>query len=99
MSKLARDVNTKAIQVLRPSTVSKVSTSDTAASSSAIAANIRVARIISDSDCFYSVEGTATTSSSYLPANTIEYIHVYEGDTVSVILASGTGSAYITSMV
>jgi hypothetical protein len=99
MSKLARDVNTKAIQVLRPSTVSKVSTSGTAASSSAIAANIRVARIISDSDCFYSVEGTATTSSSYLPANTIEYIHVYEGDTVSVILASGTGSAYITSMV
>ncbi len=99
MSKLARDVNTKAIQVLRPSTVSKVSTSDTAASSSAIDANIRVARIISDSDCFYSVEGTATTSSSYLPANAIEYIHVYEGDTVSVILASGTGSAYITSMV
>ena len=99
MSKLARDVNTKAIQVLRPSTVSKVSTSGTAASSSAIAANIRVARIISDSDCFYSVEGTATASSSYLPANTIEYIHVYEGDTVSVILASGTGSAYITSMV
>ena len=99
MSKLARDVNTKAIQVLRPSTVSKVSTSGTAASSSAIAANIRVDRIISDSDCFYSVEGTATTSSSYLPANTIEYIHVYEGDTVSVILASGTGSAYITSMV
>lgn len=99
MSKLARDVNTKAIQVLRPSTVSKVSISGTAASSSAIAANIRVARIISDSDCFYSVEGTATTSSSYLPANAIEYIHVYEGDTVSVILASGTGSAYITSMV
>lgn len=99
MSKLARDVNTKAIQVLRPSTVSKVSTSDTAASSSAIATNIRVARIVSDKDCFYSVAGTATTSSSYLPANAIEYIHVYEGDTVSVILASGTGSAYITSMV
>jgi hypothetical protein len=99
MSKLARDVNTKAIQVLRPSTVSKVSISGTAASSSAIAANIRVARIVSTSDCFYSVEGTATTSSSYLPANAIEYIHVYEGDTVSVITDGTTGSAYITSMV
>ena len=99
MSKLARDVNTKAIQVLRPSTVSKVSISGTAASSSAIAANIRVARIISDSDCFYSVEGTATTSSSYLPANAIEYIHVYEGDTISVITSGDSGSAYITSMV
>ena len=99
MSKLARDVNTKAIQVLRPSTVSKVSISGTAASSSAIAANIRVARIVSTSDCFYSVEGTATTSSSYLPANSIEYIHVYEGDTISVITSGTTGSAYITSMV
>jgi hypothetical protein len=99
MSKLARDVNTKAIQVLRPSTVSKVSISGTAASSSAIASNIRVARIVSTSDCFYSVEGTATTSSSYLPANAIEYIHVYEGDTVSVITDGTTGSAYITSMV
>ncbi len=99
MSKLTIDANAKPIQVLRPTTVSKVTTSGTAASSSAIAANIRVARIISDSDCFYSVEGTATTSSSYLPANAIEYIHVYEGDTVSVILAAGTGSAYITSMV
>ena len=69
------------------------------ASATAIAAGIRVARIVSDSDCFYSVTGTATTSSSYLPANAIEYVHVFTGDTVSVILASGTGSAYITSMV
>ena len=99
MSKLAIDVNAKPVQVLRPSTVSKVTTSGTAASSSAIGANIRVARIVSDKDCFYSVEGTATTSSSYLPANAIEYIHVYEGDTVSIILASGSGSAYVTSMV
>ena len=99
MSKLARDVNTKAIQVLRPSTVSKVSVSGTAASATAIGANIRVARLVATTDCFYSVDGTATTSSSYLPANAIEYIHVYEGDVVSTITEGNTGSIFVTSMV
>ena len=99
MSTLTIDANAKPIQVLRPTTVSVVSLSGSAASATAIAGDIRVARIVSDTDCFYSVTGTATTSSSYLPANAIEYIHVFTGDTVSVITSSSSGSAYITSMV
>ena len=99
MSTLTIDANAKPIQVLRPTTVSVVSLSGSAASATAIAAGIRVARIVSDTDCFYSVTGTATTSSSYLPANAIEYIHVFTGDTVSVITSGSSGSAYITSMV
>ena len=99
MSTLTIDANAKPIQVLRPTTVSVVSLSGSAASAPATAAGIRVARIVSDTDCFYSVPGTATTSSSYLPANAIEYIHVFTGDTVSVITSSSSGSAYITSMV
>ena len=99
MSTLTIDANAKPIQVLRPTTVSVVSLSGFAASATATAAGIRVARIVSDTDCFYSVTGTATTSSSYLPANAIEYIHVFTGDTVSVITSGSSGSAYITSMV
>jgi hypothetical protein len=99
MSTLTIDANAKPIQVLRPTTVSVVSLSGSAASAPATAAGIRVARIVSDTDCFYSVTGTATTSSSYLPANAIEYIHVFTGDTVSVITSGSSGSAYITSMV
>ena len=99
MSTLTIDANAKPIQVLRPTTVSVVSLSGSAASATATAAGIRVARIVSDTDCFYSVTGTATTSSSYLPANAIEYVHVYTGDTVSVITSGSSGSAYITSMV
>jgi hypothetical protein len=99
MSTLTIDANAKPIQVLRPTTVSVVSLSGSAASATATAAGIRVARIVSDTDCFYSVTGTATTSSSYLPANAIEYIHVFTGDTVSVITSGSSGSAYITSMV
>ena len=99
MSTLTIDANAKPIQVLRPTTVSVVSLSGSAASATATATGIRVARIVSDTDCFYSVTGTATTSSSYLPANAIEYIHVFTGDTVSVITSGSSGSAYITSMV
>jgi hypothetical protein len=99
MSTLTIDANAKPIQVLRPTTVSVVSLSGSAASATATAAGIRVARIVSDTDCFYSVTGTATTSSSYLPANAIEYVHVFTGDTVSVITSGSSGSAYITSMV
>lgn len=99
MSTLTIDANSKPIQVLRPTTVSKVSISGTAASATAIAAGVRVARLVSTVDCFYSVTGTATVSSNYLPANAVEYIHVYEGDTVSTITSGGTGSIFVSSMV
>lgn len=97
MSRLARDANSSPIQVLRPSTSQTVSVSGTAASSSAVTG--RVVRIVCTVDVFYSVEGTATTSSTFLPANAIEFIHTYSGDTVSFITSSATGTAYITEMV
>ena len=99
MSKMAIDANAKPIQVLRPTTTATVSVSGTAAASSAISANARVARIVTNTSCFYSVTGTATTSSAYLPADTLEFIHVYEGDTISFITSGGTGTAYVTEMV
>lgn len=99
MSKLAKDTNRNAIQVLRPDVVEVESISGSAAAATAITAETRVVRLVSTVDCFYSVTGTATTSSNYLPANTIEYIHVYTGDVVSTITSGGTGSIFITSMV
>lgn len=99
MSKMAIDANAKPIQVLRPTDTYTVSVSGAAASSSAITANARVARIIATAPVFYSVSGTATTTSAYLPAEAIEYIHVYEGDTISFITSGSTGVAYVTEMV
>ena len=99
MSKLARDVNTKAIQVLRPATTSKVSISGSSNAANSTGADIRVARVISTVDCFYKMAGPSTTSDAFLPANTIEYVHVYEGDNIAFITAGGTGSAYVTDMV
>ena len=99
MSKLAIDANAKPIQVLRPISTNTVVASGSAASSSAISAAARVARIISTAPVFYSVTGTATTSSAYLPAETLEFIHVYEGDTISFITDGTSGTVYVTEMV
>lgn len=97
MSRLARDANSDAIQCLRPSTTSTFAVSGTAASSNSISE--RVVRIMSDVDCFYTINGTATVNSVPLPASTIEFIHTFEGDTISVITSSASGTFYITEMI
>ena len=99
MSKLTLDRNALPIQVLRPYTTGRVSISGTAAASSAVSADARVLRVVSNTDCFYAIGSTATTSSVYLPAGMIEYLHVFEGDTVSFITSGASGYAYATEMV
>lgn len=99
MSKLAIDTNAKPIPVLRPSTVRVTSISATAANGSSFNDNVRVARIVATTDCFYRVGATATTSHNFLPANTIEYVHVLDDEIVSFITSGGTGTAYVSAMV
>jgi hypothetical protein len=97
MSRLARDANSQPIQCLRPSTGQSVNVSGTAASSTSITQ--RVTRIVSTVDVHYSVEGTATTTDCFLPANFVEFIHTYEGDTISFITSGSTGTVYVTEMI
>ncbi len=97
MSRLARDANSAPIQCLRPSTSQTVNASGTAASSSAVTQ--RVARVVSTVDVHFSVEGTATTSSCFLPANFVEFVHTYSGDTISFITSGSTGTVYVTEMI
>jgi hypothetical protein len=100
MSTLTIDSNAKPIQVLRPLSTSTRSLSGTAASATAISAASRVARIVATTDCFYNVTTTATVSNSvYLPAGTVEFVHVFAGDTISFITSGATGTAYISEMV
>lgn len=98
MTKLALDGNAKPIQVLRPESTTVLSVSGTAADSSAITGDVRVIRLVSTVDCFYTLNATATTSDVFLPANSIEYIHIYDRDYVSVITGGTTGSTYVTEM-
>ena len=97
MSRLARDTGAAPIQVLRPGDAQTVSVSGTAASSTSLTQ--RVTRIIATVNVHISVEGTATTSDYFLPANTIEYIHTYNGDTISFITDGTSGTAYVSEMI
>lgn len=97
MTKLAVDTNAKPIQVVRPTTAQHVAISDTAVNATAVAT--RVSRIVATVDCFYSLVGTASASSTFLPANAVEFVHTYEGDVFSIIAPSGAGSFNITQMV
>ena len=97
MSRLAKDVNAAAIQCLRHSTTEKVTVGGTAASSSAIVN--RVVRVVADTDVFFSVVGTASTSSCYLPQGSVEFIHTYTGDTISFITSGASGNVYVTEMI
>jgi|TARA_R110000744_G_scaffold66587_1_gene136130 hypothetical protein len=100
MSTLTIDANAKPIQVLRPKYTTRYSLSGTAtASGYTVGAGIRVVRIVSTLDCHYDPIATATTSKVFLPAGVVEYIHVYEGDQISMITSGATGYAYVTSMV
>jgi hypothetical protein len=96
MSRLARDSGAAPIQCLRPGAAQTVSVSGTAASSTAVSQ--RVARIVATTDVHVSVSGTATTSDFYMPANTVEYIHTFDGDTISFITDGTTGTAYVSEM-
>ena len=97
MSRLARDANSQPIQCLRPGASQTVSVSGTAASSTSITQ--RICRIVSTVDVHVSVTGTATTSSMFLPSNSVEFIHTYEGDTISFITGGSSGTVYVTEMI
>jgi len=99
MTKLAIDANSKGIQCLRPAATQKVAISGTAASAAAWGSGVRVLRLVSTTDLFYSVVGTATTSSVYLPAGTIEFIHVFSTDGLSAITSGAVGDLFVTEMV
>ena len=97
MSRLARDTGAAPIQCLRPGSAQTVAVSGTAAASTSITA--RVTRIVATVDVHISVSGTATVSDYYIPANTVEFIHTYNGDTISFITDGSTGTAYVSEMI
>lgn len=97
--KMIQDQNGDPVPVLKPTSTEKLAITGAAASGAALASNTSVMRIISTVDCYYSIDGTATTSSAYLPAGTIEYIGMYNSDTLSVITGGGAGSMFISEMI
>jgi hypothetical protein len=96
---LAIDNNANPIQVMTPVSTEALAVTTAAASAAARNTATNVVRIVCTQPCFYSLSGTATTSSVYLPAETVEYIKCAASDTLSVILATGSGTAYISECI
>lgn len=96
---LAIDSNAKPIQVMTPVSTEALAVSGTAASAAARDTDTNVVRIICTQPCYYSINSTATINSAYLPADTIEFIKCQASDTLSIILASGSGTAYISECI
>jgi len=101
-TELARSFNlSETIQALAPGTTQTVSTaSSSAATSNAFASGTTVVRIIATEDCniVFAASPTATTSSTFLPANQVEYFKVTAGDKVAAIQNSASGTVYVTEM-
>lgn len=76
-----------------------VTAGSTSQQSSAVAGKLNIYRIVASCDCHIEtgVNPTATTGSAMIPAYTIEYIVIPEGEKVAVLkFATQTGTMYIT---
>ena len=78
-----------------------VATSGTSAQSAALGiaeSGVFWVRLCADTDTYYAIGSnpTATTSSTFLPADTIEIIKVDVGDKVAGIIGTGTGILGVT---
>lgn len=91
--------NAQALKIGTTDTVAIGGTS--AAQSAAVSERCTIARIVSDVDCFIACGSspTATSSSMFLPANSVEYFHVFGGvDKFAVIQDVSAGTLYVTEM-
>jgi hypothetical protein len=75
-------------------------TASSVAASNPFGAQTRSVRLAADSACNYAIgDGaqTATASSPFLPANTIEYVEVNPGQSIAAIRAAADGLVVATS--
>ncbi len=102
MTTLATDSNGMAIQAIRQGTIhTPLTTSGSSNTSLAFGSKTNIIRIVCSAACHYLVGavGTtpvATTNSTYLPADAVEYVYVYPNEKIAVIQAVSGGLFNIT---
>jgi|694.fasta_scaffold57624_7 hypothetical protein len=94
----AEDLNGQYLDAVGLGASQAVAYTGTAAASNAFNAQTSVVRVVATTDCFISTGAnpTATTSSAYLPAGTVEYIRVNPQDKISAVRRSADGTLYVT---
>jgi len=97
MTILADDLNSETIQCVGIGAAQAVSF-DGSTQSTATSTNTRIVRLVSTTACHvaFGSNPTATTSSTYLPAGSVEYFKIKGGDKIAAIKNTAAGSLYIT---
>jgi hypothetical protein len=97
MTILARDLNSYEIQCVGLGDAQKVNF-DASVQSTATSANTRIVRLVSATDCHIAIgaDPTATTSSTFLPAYSVEYFKIVGGNKIAAIKATTAGALYVT---
>ncbi len=101
MTVAARTSSGSPIDAFRLGTVQTANYGATAvAIASGAPANVSVAAVVATSDCHIAqgASPTATASDFFLPANTILYLRVEEGDKFSAIQDAVSGTLYVAWM-
>lgn len=86
-------------QAIFPGSDKTVSVNGTSAQSSAFSSGVNLVRVVCTIDCClkFGASPTATASTIFLPANTVEYFGVVAGEKVAAIrTGSDTGTLYVT---
>lgn len=102
MSRIFRDEQGQAVQVIKPGTIQKVTIGAASAASAAFGSKTTLVRIATDTACyilFGSAPTAAAGTSIYMPAGRVEYFEVVAGEKVAVIQASAGGTLCITEAV
>jgi hypothetical protein len=96
---LPRDGGTSAIPALQQGTTAVIAYT-TVTNGSAYTGD-HIIRLVATTDCHVEIlaSASATTSDMFLPANTVEYFHVKDGERVSVVQNASGGNLYVTTMV
>lgn len=98
MTVLARDSNGNIVYVISPGATQNVAIGAGSLQSTAFGTNTTLIRIVGTAACHYAIGAnpTASATTSYLPANVVEYIGVAPGQKIAVIQDVGAGTFNIT---
>lgn len=66
--------------------------------SNAVNAQTELVRVVVTSHAFVAIGATATSASTYVPANTPEYFAIGAGEKVSAIQVASGGTLHVTEM-
>ena len=97
MTILALDLNSNKIQCVAIGAAQKINF-DSSTQSTATSLNTRIVRLVCTTDCHIAIgaDPTATTSSTFLPAYSVEYFKLVGGDKIAAIKATSAGALFVT---